>query len=390
MRSTSTLPHDVVIVGAGPVGATLALALRDADLAVTVLDARRADASAWGDRSLALSHGARLVLERVGVWGNVASVAGAITPIREIDVSQAGGFGVARLKAHDVALPALGYVVSYRALQGALDVALAQRGIDVRYDCPVASVQGTRAYAAAMLADSRETLLAQLIVVADGGATAIEALPRHRHDYHQSALIAKVWCRAPHEGVAFERFTPEGPAALLPEQDHYALVWTAAPERVESLLAQPEASFITALRARFAPRRSDFVSVADRRSFPLTLQFSSAVAGTRCAAIGNAAQALHPVAAQGLNLGLRDAYTLAEYIGHAPREAIGSDALLERYARARRVDRSAGIAFTHGVLSVFATGSPWLSWPRGVALAVLDALPPVKRAFTRAMLHGLR
>ena len=390
MSATPHPPHDVVVVGAGPVGATFALALRDSDLAVTVLDARSAATSARGERSLGLSHGARLVLERVGVWGDVAGVADAVTAIQRIDVSQAEGFGLASLSAREHSLPALGYVVSYRALQDALDRALARSAIDVRYDARVTSVRGTRAYAAAMSATAQDALLSRLVVVADGGATAVEGITRHRREYAQSALTAKVWCRTAHDGVAYERFTAAGPAALLPEQDHYGLVWTETPERVRSLLDAPDVEFIAALKARFAPRRTDFVAVRDRKSFPLSLEFASTVTATRCAVIGNAAQALHPVAAQGLNLGLRDAYTLARCLLDTPRSAIGTPDMLARYARSRRLDRAAGIAFTHGVLSIFGSDAAWLRWPRGVALAALDAVAPARRAFTRSMLFGLR
>lgn len=385
--SATTLPHDVIVVGAGPVGATFALALREADLAVTVLDRRNAG-TVRGERSLALSHGARLVLERVGAWSDLARTAGAVTAIERIDVSQANGFGVATLSAHEQSLPALGYVVSYGALQNALDAALARSAIDVRYGAVATCVQGTRAYAAAMI--GRDALLSRLVVVADGGGAVVGGITRHHHEYGQSALTAKVWCRAPHDGVAFERFTSEGPAALLPEQDHYAVIWTGSPQRVQSLLDMPEAGFLDAIRSQFAPRRSDFVQVRDRKSFPLMLEFARAVTATRCAVIGNAAQALHPVAAQGLNLGLRDAHTLARCVLDIPREAIGSDAMLARYARLRRTDRLAGIAFTHGVLSIFGSDAAWLRWPRGVALAALDALAPARRAFTRSMLFGLR
>jgi 2-octaprenyl-6-methoxyphenol hydroxylase len=133
-----------------------------------------------------------------------------------------------------------------------------------------------------------------------------------------------------------------------------------------------------------------FERVAERRSFPLALEFARSATSTRCAVIGNAAQMLHPVAGQGFNLGLRDAYGLARVVIDTPRDALGTDAMLARYGASRRIDRAAGVAFTHGLLGVFGSASSWLRWPRGLALTVLDALPPVKRAFTHGMLHGLR
>lgn len=381
--------RDVVIVGGGPVGASLALALADADLDVLLVDARPAGAPVRGERTLALSHGARLIFERLKVWSDIAADPGAVTPIDTIDVSQAGGFGVARLCAAEQGLPALGYVVSYRALQAALDSALRRTGIVVRHGARVSRAGGTPAYAAVEIEGERDPLLARLAVVADGSGANVAGVERRRHDYRQSALVAKVWCDRPHDGVAYERFTPDGPVALLPEQDHYGLVWTAPPATIESLLALDDASFLRRLSVRFG-RRTGFTAVAQRRTFPLALEFARSATSTRCAVIGNAAQMLHPVAGQGFNLGLRDAYGLARIVMDTPREALGGRDMLARYAASRRSDRMAGVTFTHGLLGVFGTDAPWLRWPRGLALTALDAVPPLKRAFTRAMLFGLR
>ncbi|NDP42443.1 MAG: 2-polyprenyl-6-methoxyphenol hydroxylase, partial [Aromatoleum sp.] len=194
----------------------------------------------------------------------------------------------------------------------------------------------------------------------------------------------------PHEGRAYERFTPEGPVALLPEGDHYGLVWTATAAHAEALIALDDADFLAALAKHFGTDAGRFERVADRRMFPLRMEYARDPAAAHCVVLGNAAQTLHPVAGQGFNVGLRDAWQLAQVIVDTPREAIGERAMLDRYLRARRPDRLAGIAFTHGLIGVFGNDSPFVRWPRGVALTLLDAVPPVKRAFTRAMLFGLR
>jgi 2-octaprenyl-6-methoxyphenol hydroxylase len=395
--------HDLIIVGAGPVGATLALALSDGELDVVVLDARAAGALGRGDRSLALSHGARLILERVGVWSAVAAGRDAVTPISAIEVSQRGGFGRTRLDAVEQELPALGYVVSYRALQTALDAALARAGLDVLYGAAVGEIRATPAYAmvGATRDGARTELTARLVALADGSGDIAAAIARRRHDYGQVALVAKVWTREPHRGVAFERFTPQGPIALLPEGDHYGLVWTTTPEQSESLLALPGPEFLSALEHRFGLQRcassaraqarpAAFERVADRRAFPLQLDYARSVTGERIALLGNAAQALHPVAGQGFNLGMRDAFELAQELLATPRDAIGSRDRLAAYGRRRRSDRIAGIAFTHGLLAVFGSDALLLRWPRGLALTMLDSLPEVKRAFARAMSFGMR
>jgi 2-octaprenyl-6-methoxyphenol hydroxylase len=383
--------HDVVIVGAGPVGATLALALAAGEVEVVALDARPARTIARGDRSLALSHGSRLIYERLGIWGDIAAVAGAVTPIAAIDISQRGGFGAARLDAEEQRVPALGYVVSYRALQHALDAALVRAAVHVEHEFVVDRIVATPAYACVegRRDGAGSTWTSRLAAVADGGGDIVAGVGRRRHDYGQVALVGKVWMREPHGGVAFERFTPDGPMALLPEDDHYGLVWTTTPERGDALVAMSEPEFLSGLRQRFGPRAGDFARVADRRTFPLALDVADRVVAERTVLLGNAAQALHPVAGQGFNLGVRDAWELAQELLATPRDQIGAREQVARYAQRRRADRWSGIAFTHGLLGAFGNDSAVLRWPRGLALTLLDSLPPLKRSFTRAMLFGL-
>ncbi|HSQ79840.1 MAG TPA: FAD-dependent oxidoreductase [Casimicrobiaceae bacterium] len=384
------MAHDVAIVGAGPVGATLALALADADLDVVVVDPRAPGEAARADRSLALSHGARLVFERLGIWAGLAATEGAVTPIVTIDVSQARGFGALTLDAQEQGLPALGYVVSYRALQSALDAALRRTRVQMRYGATARSVTGSAAEALIGLEGAPEgPLHARLGVVADGAGSIVAGITRRRRDYGQVALIAAITLSRAHRGIAYERFTPDGPVALLPERDHYALVWTQTPDRAARLLGLSDAEFLGELAAHFGSRAGGFAGVADRRSFALALEVATATTATRVAVIGNAAQALHPIAGQGFNLGLRDAYELAQTILATPREDLGGAAMLERYRRGRGLDRRAGIAFTHGLVQLFGNDLPWLSAPRGVGLMLLDAMPFAKRAFTRAMLFGI-
>ena len=378
---------DVAIVGAGPVGATLALALAGAGLDVVALDARGPGATLRGDRSLALSHGARLIFERLGVWRALEAVPHAVTPILRIDVSQAGGLGAASLDAADAGVPALGYVVSYVALQGALDAALERAHVPVRYGVAVERVAATPALAEATAA-SGEHVAARLAVVADGTGAALDGIERVRHDYGQVAVIGKVETAAPHGGLAYERFAADGPIALLPDGEHYGFVWTLPPERAQAMLALSDDAFASAFAAAFGRRRTDFVRTWGRKSFPLVLEFARPAVAARVVAIGNASQTLHPVAGQGFNVGLRDAYELARTIRTTPRDAIGAPPMLAAFAARRRTDRWAGIAFTHGLVNLFGTDLPLVRWPRGIGLALLDAIPPLRRSFTRAMLYG--
>lgn len=381
------MTYDVAIVGAGPVGGTLALAIADADLSVVAFDARERGATLRGDRSLAISHGARLIFERLGLFARLAATSGAVTAIDSVDISQAGGFGVTTLRAAEIGLPALGYVISYRALQQAIDAELARTRTEVRFDCAVSHVAGMPSHADVTLA-SGETIAAKLAVVADGTGTAVAGVTRERRDYGQVALIAKVTTAAPHRGAAYERFTPSGPVALLPEHDRYGLVWTMSPRAAERALALPDARFLDELRQHVGARRNDFTSVADRRTFPLALEYARPASASRCVLIGNAAQSLHPIAGQGFNLGLRDAFELSQAINRARPDEIGGRTMIARFAAGRSMDRYAGIAFTHGLARLFALDGAIFRWPRGLGLALLDAVPPAKRAFTRAMLFG--
>ena len=381
--------RDIIIVGAGPVGATLALALRDADRDVVLLDARAAGTSPRGDRSLALSHGARLIFERLGIWTRLSSRAGAVTPIVAIDVSQAGGFGAVVLTAEEQGLPALGYVVSYAALQAVLDAAVAQHGIELRFGVSARAIESSPERAI-VETDTRERLDARLAVVADGAASGVRGVERRRHDYGQVAIVATITLDHPHRGVAYERFTRDGPVALLPQRKQYGLVWTQTPEQATQTLSLADPAFIAALSTHFGSRVRGFVAVEDRRSFPLALEVARRTTTGRVAVIGNAAQALHPIAGQGFNLGLRDAFELARIVIDAPPAEIGGPSMLARYAARRSLDRRAGIALTHGLVRLFGSDMPLLRVPRGIGMMMLDTLPFAKRTFTRAMLFGMR
>ena len=216
--------HDVVIVGAGPVGSTLALALAAGDVEVTLLDARPAGQVARGDRSLALSHGARLILEKVGVWDALSAIPGALTPITRIDISQAGGFGQTQLAADEHGVAALGYVVSYRALQAALDAALGRSSVSMRHGVTATAVRGGPAHATVETAGEGSDAIvapvyARLAAVADGTGDAMAFAARQRHDYRQVALVAKLECASPRPPyAAAPRTRPSRQRARAPPQ----------------------------------------------------------------------------------------------------------------------------------------------------------------------------
>ena len=378
---------DILVVGGGPVGTALALGLERRGCAVTLLEARPAGGGEDDARTLALSHGSRLLLERLGVW----PLSPPATPILEINVTQRGGFGRVELTAAEAAVPALGYVVEYGALQRALGAALARSRVRVEVGCAVLEVGGDADQACVTVSQGgvRREMCGALVVVADGGG-ALEPAAVERRDYAQSALVCEVASEAPHRHRAFERFTAEGPLALLPNARGWALVWTATPERAATLAALDESAFCAQLREAFGPTLGAFSLCGARSVFPLQLKVAARTTTPRCVLIGNAAQTLHPVAGQGFNLGLRDAHELARLIAvHGVADA-GAQRLLDAFFAKRRVDRSATVFFTDTLIRLFSNDIPQLAALRGLGLTALASLPAARKFVARRMIFGAR
>jgi len=379
-----------LIVGAGPVGAVCALALQQQGIAARVLEAMPADART-DTRTLALSYGSRLILDRLGVWDRIE----AVTPITRIHISQRGALGMARLSADEVKVPALGYVLPYATLTVALKQALADAAIAVDYGVAVARIE-SGATCATLHPEAGEALTAPLVVVADGGRSGKGKLmpaapePKFARDYDQTAVVCDVQTELPHANQAYERFTPEGPAALLPSGERYALVWSASDADAQRIAALPDAAFLDALYRHFGGRQGRFVAASPRKTFPLKLAYTGSEASERVVRIGNAAQTLHPVAGQGFNIGLRDAWELANLCGDTPRAALGSPAMLAAYARGRRLDVMGGVGFTDFLVRVFSNDIAPLRHARGLGLLTLEVFPPLKTFVARRMIFGAR
>lgn len=385
--------YDILVVGGGPVGATLALGLRGYGHSVALLEARHPHAGARDPRTLALSQGSRLILERLSVWPELASNA---TPITTIHVSQRGRLGRAILRASDEHQEALGYVLSYADLSAALDRALAEspeiavrygaraQGLETGNDCAVVSVEQD---------GTINKLSARLAVIADGGRglNELPGMKRETKEYAHSALVGHVECELPHGNIAYERFTPLGPVALLPEGERgFALVWTARPEEAERLCRVPELEFLEELHRHFGDRVGQFLEIRARATFPLRLSTLRPVVGAHLAVIGNAAQTLHPVAGQGFNLGLRDAWELASIARNIPGEAIGGSDMLKHYQSGRRMDTGGGIFFTDFLVRTFSNDIPGLGSMRGTGLAMLEMLAPARHFVARKMSFGAK
>jgi 2-octaprenyl-6-methoxyphenol hydroxylase len=382
----SPLTHvDIAIVGGGPVGASLAVALEGSGLSVVVLEAR-STLEAPDPRALALSQGTRLILERLGAWAKLADKA---TPIETIHVSQRGGLGRAELTAADAGVPALGYVAEYGDLYAALATRLVNCGVTVLTGARVTGVHTTSGYGAVNFQrDGADHLLTARLVVLSEGGKSLPAELRRDKDYGQSAVVCAVTTERPHARRAYERFTPEGPIALLPSGGDYALVWTTPNGRVEARLALSDADFLAQLQAAFGDRQGRFLATGPRAAFPLKLSLAAAPASPRCLRIGNAAHVLHPVAGQGFNLGVRDAWKLAEAILDTPRERLGEADLARHYRQARRLDVVGGSLMTDLLVESFSNDHFLMKHARGAALAALDLAPPIKNLFARKMMFG--
>jgi 2-octaprenyl-6-methoxyphenol hydroxylase len=346
---------DVLIRGAGPVGCALALALQDSGLRIAVLES---SPSRTSFRPIALSYASRLILERVGVWDRLEP-----TPIDRVLVSQQGAFGRTRLEAKDAGVPALGYVLDYATLAAALRSKLQTNGSIV----------------------TSEATAARCEVHAEGTAPDTD-----EKRYAQDAVVGLVRLASPAGSTAHERFTPEGPLALLPLAGSYALVWSARPARARRLAELPEKQFLEQLSAAAGSRAGTMVAIESRSVQPLSLRVRAARVESRTVYIGNAAQTLHPVAGQGLNLGLRDAWDLAQILRGA--EDPGEAATLARYAASRSLDVSATIRMTDLLAGAFVGSGPFSRAARGLALSAalsaIDLLPGPRRFFARRMIYG--
>lgn len=382
---------DVAIVGGGLVGASLALALAPTGLRVALIEGVSPDADSqpsFDDRTTAIGNGTRQSFESLGLWSAIAPNAAAI---RRIHVSDAGRYGFARLSADEHGIEAFGYVVTNRVLGAALRGRLgALAGLELRMPARCTEVR-VGAERVELVTEPGETpLRARLVVAADGANSRVRAaagIVADTEDYQQVAVVAHVSAARAADGTAYERFTPTGPFAVLPlASGHYGVVWTLAPAEAERVLGLDDATYLAALQRSFGWRLGRLLTVGRRQAYPLALTRAQSLTGPRTVLIGNAAQALHPVAGQGFNLGLRDAVTLAEVLaqqlGEARRDA-GAPALLAQFADRRARDRGGVMRLTDGLVKLFGDERPGVGLMRDLGLLLFDLSPAAKQALSR-------
>ncbi|HJV84743.1 MAG TPA: UbiH/UbiF/VisC/COQ6 family ubiquinone biosynthesis hydroxylase [Noviherbaspirillum sp.] len=378
----TTTDFDIAICGAGPVGLALALLLVKHGAPagrIVLVDAKPLETASQDPRSIALSYGSRQILENIGAWPVVADA------IHQIHVSRRGHFGRTIIDREEYGVPALGYVARYGSLVSTL-AALADRNAVVTLRPVLVASSIERDEEVELRCADGKAFTAQIMVQAEGGVFSEQATKSVSRDYDQTAVIAHVVCSKPVAHRAFERFTEEGPLALLPQDDGYAMVWCARPANAARLAALPDTEFLVELERAFGSRLGRFTKVSPRAAFPLGLNAHAAVS-SRTVAIGNAAQTLHPVAGQGMNLGLRDAAVLARLLA---REA--TPEMLQQFIRLRQTDRKLTITLTDALARIFASAPDGaLSQSAlGFSLALVDALKPAKRLLAEHMLFGSR
>ena len=382
---------DIVIAGGGMVGASLAVALEPLGLKVAVVEAVARGAveqPSFDERSTALSRSTQRSFEAMGLWQDIIA---ASTPIRSIHVSDKGRFGFSHIDAEEQGVEALGYVCINRILGGVLQRALGDaRNVTLKCPARITAVESSSDAASVTVRhdDGREeTLLATLLVVADGARSQVRdmlGIGATHVDYEQKAIIGNLLTELPNEGCAYERFTESGPVAMLPiTNGRTAFVWILASDMADEMLALDDAEFTAALEDAFGTRLGGFSRTGARAAYPLGLSKALRLTSGRAVLVGNAAHGLHPVAAQGFNLGLRDVAALCDCIADELAVDIGAPRVLERYAQWRKPDQDKLVAFTDGLVRLFGSRRPGVRALRNLGMLGFDFVPGVRSAFAR-------
>jgi 2-octaprenyl-6-methoxyphenol hydroxylase len=380
--NATSIDFDLLIVGGGMVGASLAVALQNSTLRIGLVEAQSLHSNSqpsFDDRGIALSFGSQRIFQSMGLWPEIAPYA---TAIKHIHISDRGRFGVTRLSADKERVPALGQVMTARELGRTLNQRL-QTLSRLSLFCPakVTALQAHTDHVEVRL-DNGDSIRSRLLVAADGRDSTIRQLldlGAWQQEYQQTAVTANITTDKPHQGWAYERFTDTGPMALLPMSDNRSsLVWTVRSGDEQDLLVLTDKDFLDLLQQRFGYRAGRFTRVGQRHSHPLVLMQSDMPVQQRVVFIGNAAHSLHPIAGQGFNLGLRDVAVLADCLADAGADCGRMD-VLQRYQNWRQKDQDQVVHATDKLVRLFSNDIGLLGHLRGAGLALLDTLPPAKR-----------
>ncbi|MDQ3039569.1 MAG: 2-octaprenyl-6-methoxyphenyl hydroxylase [Pseudomonadota bacterium] len=371
--------HDVLIVGGGLVGASLAIALDEKGLDVGMLEASPAGAlpAVFDERNLSFAEATVNALTALGVMPLLRNLTGSI---RRIHVSRTGDFGRIQLEASDYRREEFGRVVVARDFGDALEARLLQLTSLTRYRPArfVALESGQDQMRSVRIASvgGEQTLHARLLVAADGARSTVRTaldIDADEHDYGQTLFVTRLRTQRPPDGTAYERLTASGPTALLPRGDgQYGLIQSVARDEADAVAALDEAGFIARVQSIFGWRAGRFLGCGQRSLYPIVGCVAQRLTAPRAVLVGNAAQSLHPIGAQGFNLGLRDALTLAECIA-AHADDPGAPEVLTQYAQRRQQDRERTLAFSDGLARLSANNAPLLRPLRSAGLLMGDS-----------------
>lgn len=389
------MSQDAMISGGGPVGLMLALGLAQQGRKVTLVEAlpeEKEENSSFDGRVLALTLGSQEVFQKLGIWPALLSF---VEPIKHVHVSQKGYFGVTKIHASELSVPALGYSITASDLGQVLWQAVrSQPEVTVMRPAKVVDfeVQGDEVTVEVVSSERVNMVSAKLLVGADGTQSQVRkvlGLPIEEKSYHAFGIIARIETEQPPQGWSFERFTTEGPVALLPMGEHASKAVLVCPEEaVESYLAMDDEQFMQAFAEKMGERLGRFTAISPRMAYPLKESYVPQMTQGRAVLMGNASHTQHPVAAQGLNLGIRD---VAEFLQlTSNQEDIGQPDLLERYAAQRRTDHEKIMGMTDGLIQIFQATSPIVGHLRGLGLMAVQALPPLKKRFARFAMRGVQ
>ena len=387
--------YDIVIAGGGMIGTSLALALAPLGLRVAVVEAvaRKAPGQpSFDDRSTALSRSTQRMFEAMGLWPDVVA---ASTPIRGIHVSDQGRFGFSHIDAEEQGVEALGYVVINRVLGGVLQDALHDvDGVDVICPARIVGLELGPDRAMATVADAdgeTRALSCDLLVASDGANSAVRemmGITAQKSDYGQRAVIGNLLPEKDIDFMAYERFTQQGPLAILPVADGRAgFVWTVAEDDADRIMALDDNRFLAELQEQFGYRLGTFSRVGKRASYPLVLSRAMRLTATRSVLIGNSAHGLHPVSAQGFNLGMRDVAAIVDCIldGRTADKIFdpGNATVLEQYASWRKSDQKKLVRFTDSLVKLFGSDRRPLRTLRNIGMLGFDLVPGVRSVFAK-------
>jgi 2-octaprenyl-6-methoxyphenol hydroxylase len=387
---------DIVIVGGGLVGMSLAVALAKSPCTVLLLEQNQAaplHANVLDLRTTGLTRSSEQMFKQAGIWQKISTAA---TSIERLDISEQGNFGGARIDANQHGLSPIGYMVPNHHLIETLSEQVAQlTNIKILSPASLDSAEANSSgYQIKVNHDGKEvTFTTTFLVGSDGGNSKVRsilAIDAEHKSYQQTAIITNVRTQKAHRNVAYERFTQHGPLAVLPIQDdHCALIWTQPEKNTELYLQMDDQEFLQSLQKAFGYRLGKFLEVGKRSAYPLSLTTSNKLTGPHAVLIGNAAQTVHPVAAQGFNLGLRDVHTLVQMLTNIDFNPKLFKAMLNEYEQKRAPDREHVIKLTDRLTRIFAPQA----WPakmmRSIGVRMISSLPAVQRGVLRRNL-GLR